>query len=154
MAAPRPRDTLAMIAGSWKWVVASTIALARRAGSSDLKMPEPTNTRLGAELHGEGGVGRGGQATGAEERHGQLAGVGQLLHEPDRRLEPLGPVEELGRVGLGDLADVAEDRAQVPDGLDDVAGAGLALRPDHGGAFADATERLAEVGGAAHERAR
>ena len=33
-----------MIAGSWKWVVASTMALARRAGSSDLKMPEPTNT--------------------------------------------------------------------------------------------------------------
>src|SRR6266508_3668601 len=41
---PSPRDTLATISGSsWK-VVASTIALARLAGSPDLKMPDPTNT--------------------------------------------------------------------------------------------------------------
>ena len=33
-----------MRAGSWKWVVASTTAAAVRSGSSDLKMPEPTNT--------------------------------------------------------------------------------------------------------------
>src|SRR6266540_3571340 len=41
---PSPRDTLATISGFWKKVVASTIALARLAGSPDLKMPEPTNT--------------------------------------------------------------------------------------------------------------
>ena len=37
-------------------------------------------------------------------------------------------------------------------GLDDVAGAGLALRADHARALGDAPQRLAEVGRAAHER--
>src|SRR6266540_4284231 len=41
---PRPFDTLARTSGSLKWVVASTMARARTPGSSDLKMPEPTNT--------------------------------------------------------------------------------------------------------------
>ena len=36
--------------------------------------------------------------------------------------------------------------------LDDVAGARLALGADHGGAFADPTQRFAEVVGSAHER--
>ncbi len=40
------------------------------------------------------------------------------------------------------------------DGLDHVAGAGLALGPDHGGTFSDAAQRLTEVLGAAHERHR
>src|SRR4051794_1026081 len=44
MAGPRPSLALATRAGSLKCVVASTIASARRAGSSDLKMPEPTKT--------------------------------------------------------------------------------------------------------------
>ena len=38
------------------------------------------------------------------------------------------------------------------DRVDDVAGAGLALGADHRGALADAAQRLAEVGRAAHER--
>src|SRR4051794_14198249 len=42
--APRPFETSARILGSSKWVVAWTIALAMRAGSSLLKIPEPTNT--------------------------------------------------------------------------------------------------------------
>src|SRR4051794_16389388 len=41
---PRPRETLAITAGSSKKVVACTIAAARCAGSPDLKMPEPTKT--------------------------------------------------------------------------------------------------------------
>ena len=41
---PRPSDAFATRAASRKWVVASTIAAARGAGSSDLKIPEPTNT--------------------------------------------------------------------------------------------------------------
>ena len=43
-------------------------------------------------------------------------------------------------------------RAHVAHRLDDVAGAGLALGADHRGALADPPQRLAEVGGAAHER--
>ncbi len=89
---------------------------------------------------------------GAEQRHRQLAGLGDLLDQRHRGPELLGPVVGLGAVGLGDLADVAQDRAQVAHRLDDVAGAGLALGADHGRALADAPQRLAEVGGAAHER--
>ncbi len=44
-----------------------------------------------------------------------------------------------------------EDGPEVPDGLHDVAGAGLALGADHGRALGDAAQRLAEVGGAADE---
>ena len=47
--------------------------------------------------------------------------------------------------------DPAEDRAHVADRLDDVAGAGLALCPDHGRPLADATKGLTEVAGPAHE---
>ena len=43
-------------------------------------------------------------------------------------------------------------RAQVAHGLDDVAGAGLALGADHRRALADAAQRLAEVAAAADER--
>ena len=42
----------------------------------------------------------------------------------------------------------------MTDGLFDVPGARLALGPDHGGAFRDAAQGLAQVGGAAHERDR
>ena len=42
IASPRPRLILARMAASWKCVVASTMALARRAGSDDLKIPDPT----------------------------------------------------------------------------------------------------------------
>lgn len=44
IASPKSVDTLARIAGSLKCVTACTIALARLAGSPDLKIPEPTNT--------------------------------------------------------------------------------------------------------------
>ena len=48
-------------------------------------------------------------------------------------------------------AHLGVDRAQVAHGLDDVAGARLALGADQAGALADAPQRLAEVGRAAHE---
>src|SRR3546814_13560796 len=69
-----------------------------------------------------------------------------------RGVQRLCPLEPLGPVGLGGPADVAGDGAEVALGLDDVAGAGLALGADHRRPLADAPERLAEVGGAAHER--
>ena len=135
-------------------MVASTIAFARVAGSALLKMPLPDEHRLRAELHHERGVGRRRDAAGAEQRHGQLAALGDLLHELDRRAQLLGPAVELGVVGDGEAPDVAEDRAQVAHRLDDVAGAGLALRADQARALADAPQRLAEVRRAAHERHR
>ena len=41
---PRPREASVTRCASCQWVVAATIARARVAGSSDLKIPEPTNT--------------------------------------------------------------------------------------------------------------
>ena len=46
----------------------------------------------------------------------------------------------------------AEDGAHVRDRVDDVAGAGLALRADHRRALGDAPQRLAEVRRTADER--
>src|SRR6478735_34685 len=87
--------------------------------------------RLRAELHHERRVGRRGDATRTEHRDRQLAARGDLLHELDRRPQLLGRGEELLGGGDGEAADGAEDRTEVADRLDDVAGAGLALRPDH-----------------------
>ena len=47
---------------------------------------------------------------------------------------------------------ISQDGAELADRLDDVAGAGLALGPDHRRALVDPAERLAEVPAAAHER--
>jgi len=43
-AAPSPRDAAVTTAGASKKAVARTMAAARRAGSPDLKIPEPTKT--------------------------------------------------------------------------------------------------------------
>src|SRR4051812_17716386 len=107
---------------------------------------------LGAELHDERRVGRGRDAAGAEERDRQLAVAGDLAHEVVRGLQRLGGPEQLGLVERRQAADLAGDRAQVADRLDDVAGARLALRADHRRALGDAPQRLAEVRRAAHER--
>ena len=52
----------------------------------------------------------------------------------------------------GELAHLALDGAHMPHGVDDVAGAGLALGADHGRAFGDAAQGLAQVARAADER--
>src|SRR5207249_1140904 len=68
----------------------------------------------------------------AEHGHGQAAGRGDLLHQPDWRLEALGPAVQLGRIGLGDGPQVGEDGPPVAHRLHDVARARLALGPAHG----------------------
>jgi mannose-1-phosphate guanylyltransferase len=49
------------------------------------------------------------------------------------------------------LAHFGNDAAHVPDGLDNVSGACFALGPDHGRAFTDSSERLAQVARPAHK---
>ena len=123
------------------------------AGSSDLKMPEPTNTPSAPSCIISDGVGRGGDAAGAEQHDGQPAGARDLADEVERRLVAPWPRSRARRrrasarrlISLRDLAHVAH-------GLDDVARAGLALGADHRRALADPAQRLAEVGRAAHER--
>jgi hypothetical protein len=50
--------------------------------------------------------------------------------------------------------DLATNLAHVGDGIRDIAGASLTLGADHGRSFSDPPQRLAKVGGPAHERHR
>ena len=138
--------------GSSKWVVASTIAFARPLGVLGLEDAGADEVALGAELHRQRGVGGGRDAAGAEERHRQPAALGDVADDLERRPQLLRLGRELLGVERCEAADPAGDLAQVADGLDDVAGAGLALGADHRRALADPAQRLAEVGGAADER--
>ena len=108
MASPRPGLTLATCSASSKWVVASTMARAMRAGSSLLKMPEPTKTASAPSCITSDGVGRAWRCPPA-----QNSGTGSRpvratsWTRPTGAPQLLGPAVQLGRVGLGDPADVA-----------------------------------------------
>ena len=80
---------------SAKCVVASTIALRHASRVVALEDAAADEHRLRAELHHERGVGRGGDAARAEQRDRELAALGDLLHEVDRRAQLLGPAVEL-----------------------------------------------------------
>lgn len=127
-------------------------ALGRVARLEDAAADEDA---VAAELHHEGGVGRRGHTAGRKVDYRQPAQLGRLLEQGGVDLELAGEradrqVAALLEGGLG-AADVAVDLAHVLDGLDDVAGAGLALGADHGGALGDAAQGLAEVAAAADE---
>mmetsp|Transcript_10204 Transcript_10204/g.28622 ORF Transcript_10204/g.28622 Transcript_10204/m.28622 type:complete len:236 (+) Transcript_10204:170-877(+) len=66
-------------------------------------------------------------------------------------LHLLGGNEQLILGQDGEALDLGLDGAGVTDGLDDVAGAGLALGPEHGGTLGDAAEGLAEISASADE---
>ena len=146
-----PSKRCATRSGSSKWVVASTIARARPSRVLGLEDPGAHEVALGPQLHHQRGVGRGGDAAGAEQRHRKPAAPGDVLDHIQRSLMLLRGAGELLRAQRGEVLDAVGDLAHVPDGLDDVAGARLALGADHRGALADAPQRLAEVGGSADE---
>ena len=150
--APRPFETSAMIFGSSKCVVAWTMALAVRAGSSVLKMPEPTKTPSAPSCIASAASAGVAMPPATKFTTGSLPFGRDVLDELVRRLQLLGRDEQLVLAHALELADAGRARAEVAHGLDDVAGAGLALGADHGGAFVDAPERLAQVAAAAHER--
>ncbi len=68
---PSPAEAAATRSGSSKWVVASTIARARRSRVLALEDPRADEVPLGAELHHQRRVGRRRDAAGAEQRHRQ-----------------------------------------------------------------------------------
>lgn len=128
-------------------------ALGRVARLEDAAADEDA---VAAQLHHESGVGRGGNTTGGKVDDGETAQLGGLAQQLDVDLELAGELAEaddaaLGQGGLG-LGNLPVDRLHVADGLDDVAGAGLALGPDHGGALGDAAQGLAEVAATADKR--
>ena len=108
--------------------------------------------RLGAEHAAEGRVGGRRDAAGREVRDREPAVLRDPDDELERGAEVLGGRHPLVLRQERERLDLARDLAQVPDGVDDVARARLALRADHRGPFADPPKRLAEVPAAAHER--
>ena len=152
MASPRPRDTLATTPG--------VVEVGRRlddragpglgvAGLEDARADEHT---VRTQLHHHRGVRGRGDPTRGEQHDRQAPELGDLAHELDRRLVLLGRLVEARLVEGAQAPDLAGDGAHVARGLHDVAGAGLALGADHRRALRQAPQRLAEVGGAAHER--
>ena len=125
---------------------------ARVAGSADLKMPEPTNTASAPSCITSDASAGVAMPPAQNSGTGSLPSLGDAADEVERRAVLLGRRHELHLAQRAQALDLARDRAQVAHGLDDVAGAGLALGADHRRALADAPQRLAEVGRAAHER--
>lgn len=103
------------------------------------------------ELHQEADIGRSGQTASRKGDHRKPAGGANLLNELDRNTKLLGEGEDLVWAEGLQLADLRVDVTGVADGLDDVAGASVALQPDHSSALGDAAESLTEVLGAAHK---
>ncbi|GMH84183.1 hypothetical protein TL16_g09842, partial [Triparma laevis f. inornata] len=104
-----------------------------------------------AELHHEGGVGGGGNASGGEVHDGKLSSLSDLLHEVVRSLHLLGGDEELIIGHNREVLNLAHDGAGVPDSLDDVSSSGLSLGSEHGASLGDAAEGLSEISAAANE---
>ena len=104
MASPRSSLTFASTSGSLKCVVACTMALARSAGSADLKMPEPTNTASApscimsaasagvamppAEKFGTGSLPVCGDPAHQLVGRAEVLGLGHQLLGPERREPP------------------------------------------------------------------
>ena len=134
---------------SWR----ATIARARTGGSSDLKMPDPTNTPSAPSCiisAASAGVARPpaeklttGSRPSAATRRTSSSGA-RSSFAAARQLVACRATVSRRMPGL--------DRAHVAHRLDDVAGAGLALGADHRRALGDPPQRLAQIGGAAHER--
>eukprot|EP00262_Sarcandra_glabra_P011813 TRINITY_DN2911_c0_g3_i1.p1 TRINITY_DN2911_c0_g3~~TRINITY_DN2911_c0_g3_i1.p1 ORF type:complete len:336 (+),score=10.47 TRINITY_DN2911_c0_g3_i1:113-1120(+) len=120
-------------------------------GIAALKNPGPDENPVAPQLHHERGVGGRRDAACGKVHDGEPPELLRLHDEIVGRGDLLGEGEDLVVVHVAEDANVAHDGADVAHGLDDVAGAGLALGADHGGALADAAQGLAEVAAAADE---
>ena len=150
--APSPLETSAIFFGSSKKVVAWTIAFAIRAGSSLLKMPEPTKTPSAPSCMTSAASAGVLIPPATKLTTGSFPVRGDILDQLVRRAELLGRHEQLVLAQSLEAADLGQHVAQLADGLDDVAGPGLALGPHHRGALVDPAQGFAEVAAAAHER--
>ena len=132
IASPSPRETsattLARPASAWSRARSRSRA---RAGSSDLKMPEPTNTASAPSAI----TARRRRASRCRRR--RSCGTGSLPVCATRRTSSYGaPSFFASAISSSGWSSVSRriarhHCAQVAHGLDDVAGAGLALGADH-----------------------
>ena len=120
-------------------------------GVTGLEDARPHEHAVGAKLHHERRVCRGGDASRGEEHDGQPARVSDLLHQVVRGLKLLGRDVQLVLRHRGERADLPEDLAHVGDRVRDISGAGLALGPNHRRALGQPAQGFAEVCGAADE---
>ena len=127
---------------------ASPSTARRIAGLEDAR---PYKDSVCAELHHECGVGWCSHAASGEIDDRQTAKLLRLLEQLIRCAEVLRLGHQLVVGHIPELAYAVLHRAHVAHCLDDVTGAGFALGANHGGAFADAAEGLAEVAAAAYE---
>src|SRR5438309_5560599 len=121
-----------------------------------LEDPRANEVPFGAELHHQRRVRRRRDTARAEEHDREPPGLRDLADELDGNAELVRLRLELGvelrRGHLMQLGDGLGDRADVPHGLDDVAGARLALASDHRRSFVDPPQRFAELARAADAR--
>ena len=154
IASPRPREAAAIALGVLE-VGGRLDDRARRvrSGSSDLKMPEPTNTPSAPSCI-ISAASAGVAMPPAEKLHDRQPARSRRPRARARAAPGAPWRRSASSVSSSAVQppDVAADRAHVAHGLDDVAGAGLALGADHRRALGDPAQRLAEVGGAADER--
>ena len=150
IASPSPSDTSARTFGSRKCAVACTIARARRRASPLLKTPLPTNTPsqpsciISAASAGVAMPPAAKLTTGSRPRRAVSS-----TSAAGTRAAAAHAARSLGESIACTARHVGGHRARVPHRLHHVARAGLALGADHGRAFVDAPQRLAEVSRAA-----
>ena len=114
-------------------------------------MPEPTNTPSAPSCIIIAPRQRGGDAAGGEQDDGEAATPSDLGDQLVRCLQLFrgdqssSSASEVGRR-------ISARIVHMGDGVGGIAGAGLALGSNHGGALGEAPQCLTEVGGAAHER--
>jgi len=106
---------------------------------------------FGSELHDERGVGGSGDASGGKVGDGEMPVAGDHLNKFVGSLVLFRFGVEFLVAEHGEDFHLLDDLADVLDGVDDVAGAGLSLGADHGGAFGNAAESFAEIAGSADE---
>src|ERR1700688_1924028 len=107
---------------------------------------------FGAQLHHQGGVGGGGDASGGEIGDGELAGFRDHLYQFVGGGVLFGFGVEFFFAKDGEDFHLLHDLADVLDRVDDVAGAGLPLGTDHGRPFGDAPQGFSKIARSADER--
>ena len=75
-----------------------------------------------------------------------------VFHQIIGHLQLLGGIKQLILAHGADAADLLLHQAHMAHSLHDVAGSGLALGADHGSAFVDTAQSLAQITGATDER--
>src|SRR5215472_3964233 len=104
------------------------------------------------KLAHKGGIGRSSYASSREIWHWQFACLRHQTHDLIRGLELLCPGIEFIIAEHGEQAHVTGNSTQVLDCMDHVTGSGFSLGADHGRAFSDPPQCLAQIASAADKR--